>query len=154
VIGRGPTTVILVLAAATAAAADLAPAPSVFCVHDASGTRVVALAPAEAGALRFGLSLWLPNGQNVSVFGIAIKIAGGWRYDDGPPGGGCRLTFTINGAGGVHVVGDTSRNCANMGGQGAAVTTADFPAASRESAVTHELDDPEAFQHAGHCVPG
>jgi hypothetical protein len=145
---------MLVVAAATAAAAAAAmPASGVFCVHDASGTRVVALAPAGAGALRFGLSLWFSNGQNVSVFGNAAKSDGGWRYDDGPTGG-CRLTFAFTGAGGVQVVGDSSRNCANMGGQGAAVTTADFPAASRESAVTHELDDPEAFQHAGHCVPG
>jgi hypothetical protein len=136
---------------AAAAAARATPAPDgVFCAHD-GGARILAVAPAPDGALRFGLSVWTPQGRNLSVFGVAQAAGQGWRYEDGAA---CRLGFIALPAGGLTIAADPGADCADHGPPGTGLGTIRFPHALYEGRVTDQLRDAEAFQHAGSCAGG
>ena len=124
------------------------------------GLRVFAGRPGSGGRLRFGVSVWSPSGQNISVFGVAAgKGAGqgtGWVFEetaDAPdPADRCRLSIDRDSAGALRVVADPAAACQSHGGVNAAIGTLLFPSSALEGPVNAELDDAEAFQKAGHCA--
>ena len=123
---------------------------AVFC-SAAGGAQVLAVAMAPAGGLRFGVSVWSPEGSNISLFGAAEPAPGGWRYAED---GRCVIDFTRSADGGFTIRADANADCSAYGGQGARIVTLHFTPAQDEGPVTTELDDAEAFQHAGHCAGG
>jgi hypothetical protein len=124
---------------------------AVFC-SAASGAQVLAVAMDPAGKLRFGVSVWSPEGSNISLLGAADPAPGGWRYVE--KNGHCEIDFARSADDGFTVRADADADCRAHGGQGARIGTLHFSPAQDEGPVTTELDDAEAFQHAGHCASG
>jgi hypothetical protein len=130
--------------------AAAAPPDGIFCISG-QGARILAAAPGPAGALRFGVSLWSPQGQNFSLFGTASPAGAGWLY---APDAGCRARITLTPDHGVSVAVDAGADCREQGGAGMRVGTLAFPRRSYEGPVTDQLANAEAFQHAGRCAGG
>jgi hypothetical protein len=124
---------------------------AVFCSASA-GARVLAVATIPDGRLRFGLSVWSQEGSNISVFGGADRAPGGWRYME--KNGGCEIGLIRGADGGFTIRTDPVADCRTHGGYGARIGTLHFTAAEDEGPVTTQLDDAEAFQHAGRCADG
>lgn len=124
---------------------------AVFCQKNRGALQILAVEQTQSGALRFGLSEWTQEGQNISVFGEARQKTATWQYQDPQPGK-CRIDFAPTPPGGFTATADAHANCRNHGGAGTDLATAQFNAADNEGAVTSELNDAEAFQHAGRCV--
>jgi hypothetical protein len=138
------STIATIPAAAVAARVN-----AVFCSASA-GAQVLAVATTGEGKLRFGVSVWTPEGNNISVFGVADPVPSGWRYAE--TNGRCIINFARNADGGFTVQPDGTADCHMHAGQGARIGTLHFSASEKEGPVTTELNDPEAFQHAGHCA--
>ncbi len=145
---RATVATALMLAASQAMAAA-ARQSAVFCSATA-GAQVLAIETTEAGRLRFGLSVWSPEGNNISLFGVADPVPGGWRYTE--KGGRCVVDFTARAGGGFTVRADPAADCRAHGGEGARIGVLRFSRAQDQGPVTTELDDAEAFQHAGKCA--
>jgi hypothetical protein len=124
---------------------------AVFC-SATGGAQVLAVAMTLTGKLRFGVSVWSPEGSNISLLGAADPAPGGWRYVE--KDGHCAIDFARRADGGFTVRADAVADCRAHGGQGARIGTLHFTPAQDEGPVTTELDDAEAFQHAGHCASG
>jgi hypothetical protein len=124
---------------------------AVFC-SASSGARVLAIETTPDGRLRFGLSVWSPEGNNISVFGVADPAPDGWRYEE--KNGRCSIDLTRGAAGGFTIHTDPTADCRTHGGYGTRIDTLHFTATEDEGPVTTQLDDPEAFQHAGRCAGG
>lgn len=156
---RRPASFVLILAGLRFCSAGpvLAAADpgSVYCL-DQGGTKIFAGRQGPDGNLAFGLSVWSPSGQNISVFGIANRRGDAWRFTDdaqaATPTKRCRLDIVLDPDGALRVTADRDATCQSYGGANVEIGRVQFPAASREGAVTTELDDPEAFQRAGKCV--
>jgi hypothetical protein len=133
------------------ATAKVARENAVFC-SATTGAQVLAIATTPEGRLRFGISVWSPEGSNISVFGVADPAPAGWRYAE--TNGRCVIDFIRNADGGFTVRADAIASCSQHGGSGARIGTLRFTPAQDEGPVTTELDDAEAFQHAGHCAGG
>jgi hypothetical protein len=105
--------------------------------------------------LKFGISVWSPAGQNISVFGVAARHGTGWQYTDSLQASTaaerCRLDIMRGADRALRVAADPDATCQNYGGVNAEIGTVQFPPTAYEGAVTTELDDPEAFQKAGKC---
>jgi hypothetical protein len=151
--GVRPAIVLCAALAACAAAGAPDRPNAVFCQKSQGALQVLAIQETPSGALRFGLSEWTQEGQNISVFGVAPKIAAAWQYQDPQPGK-CRIDFAPTPPGGFTATADAHANCRNHGGAGTFLATAQFTAADNEGPVTSELIDAEAFQHAGRCAGG
>ena len=139
----------------TAGAAYAAAAPGfVYCLSQ-QGAKVFAGREADDGSLAFGLSVWSPAGQNISVFGTAARRGGGWQYIDGlqarTAAERCRLDIKHDADGSLRVVTDPDATCQSYGGLNAEIGTVQFPRTAYEGPVTTELDNPESFQKAGKC---
>jgi hypothetical protein len=104
------------------------------------------------GQLRFGVSVWSPEGSNISVFGVADAVPGGWRYVD--PAERCTVDISPDQHGGYAVRTDATADCHTYGGHGSRIGSQHFTTAQNEGPVTTELRDAEAFQHAGRCAGG
>lgn len=126
----------------------------VYCL-DQGGAKVFAGRAGDA-SLAFGLSVWSPSGQNISLFGIALPHGGGWQYTDNLKAATiaerCRLDILRGADGTLRVTADPSATCQSHGGVNAEIGTLEFPRTAYEGPVTTELDDPESFQKAGKCV--
>ncbi len=133
------------------AAAD---ADFLYCVTDNGNSEILAGRTAADGDLKFGVSVWSHEGQNISVFGIAGKTGGGWRFTEDPtaatPAQRCRLDISRDPDGTAHVASAPDATCQSHGGVGASIGTLQFPRSAYAGPVTTELNDPEAFQKA--CV--
>jgi len=153
---------LLALAIATLPIALYQPASAdpgsfVYCVNDA-GVKVFAGKLLADRNLAFGISVWSPNGHNISVFGIAVRHAAGWEYTDnlqaGTAADRCRLNIVPGGRDTLRVEADAGATCARHGGTNAEIGTVLFPRSAYEGTVTTELDNPETFQRAGKCAGG
>jgi hypothetical protein len=124
---------------------------AVFC-SASGGARVLAVITTPDGRLRFGLSMWSPERSNISVFGVADPAPGGWRYTE--KNGHCSIDLARGSDGGFTIRTHPAADCRAHGGYGARIGTLHFTAAEDEGPVTTQLDDAEAFQHAGRCAGG
>jgi hypothetical protein len=143
--------ILLATTLLTCQATAAVPGSAVFC-SAAGGAKILAIEPVPDGKLRFGLSIWSPEGNNISLFGVADPVTGGWRYAEA--GGGCSVDLTRMADGGFRVRADPQADCHEQGGQNATIGSVDFTPAQNEGPVATELDNPEAFQHAGRCAGG
>jgi hypothetical protein len=139
-----------------AGGSDAARSPSfVYCLRQ-NGLKIFAGRPEANGTLTFGLSVWSPAGQNISVFGTAHRYGHTWQYVDNVQAATaaqrCRLEIERGADGSLRAEADPAATCQRHGGVNAEIGTALFPSAAYEGVVTTELDDPEAFQHAGRCA--
>ena len=127
----------------------------VYCLNQ-GGAKVFAGKTEANGSLAFGISVWSPAGQNISVFGIAARTGNAWRYTEdlgaATAAERCRLDIERNTDGRLRVTADPNATCQSHGGVNAEIGTVQFPSTAYEGTVTSELDDPEAFQKAGKCV--
>jgi hypothetical protein len=127
----------------------------VYCLKQ-DGLKVFAGREESDGNLLFGLSVWSPAGQNISLFGTAHREGQGWQFVEDPQAATaelrCRLDIVRGGDDSLHVKADPDANCQSHGGVNAEIGTVQFPSSAYEGAVTTELDDPEAFQKAGKCA--
>jgi hypothetical protein len=127
----------------------------VYCLnHD--GAKVFAGRGEANGNLLFGISVWSPAGQNISVFGTASPRGGEWQYTDNLQAGTaaerCRLDIVHGSDGTLRVTADENATCQSHGGVNAEIGVVQFSRTAYEGPVTTELDDPEAFQKAGKCI--
>jgi hypothetical protein len=131
------------------------PESFVYCFKQAGGAKVFAGRKAADGSLTFGISVWSPDGQNISVFGVAVRHGTGWQYTDSLQASTaaerCRLDIRRSPGRALRVVAAPDATCESYGGVGAEIGTVRFPPTAYEGAVTTELDGPEAFQKAGKC---
>jgi hypothetical protein len=142
------------MAAALAASATVEQS-FVYCLnHD--GAKVFAGRQEANGNLTFGISVWSPAGQNISVFGVAIPRGSEWRYTEdlqaATAAERCQLDIVHGSDGTLRVAADPNATCQNHGGVNAEIGVVQFPRTAYEGAVSSELDDPEAFQRAGKCI--
>jgi hypothetical protein len=130
------------------------PLSFVYCLNQ-EGAKVFAGREATDGSLAFGLSVWSPAGQNISVFGTAARRGSGWQYTENLQASTaaerCRLDIMRVADRTLRVVADPDATCQSYGGVNAEIGTVIFPPSAYEGIVTTELDDPEAFQKAGRC---
>jgi hypothetical protein len=154
----GKTTVIvgvLALLAVHGVARAEQPSSFVYCMNQ-GGAKILAGQVAANGDLRFGLSVWSSQGNNISVFGTAARQGQGWDYSDAmrapTPDARCHLTFTPAAEGAFVVQPDPAATCRSRGGANTEIDAQTFPHAALEGPVTTELRDSEAFQKAGRCV--
>jgi hypothetical protein len=137
-----------------AATAPAARASFVYCLNR-DGAKVFAGREAADGGLAFGVSVWSPAGQNISIFGVAGRRGNGWEYTEdlqaATPAERCRLDITRATDRSLRVVADPTATCQSHGGVDAEIGTVLFPPSAYEGIVTTELDDPETFQRAGKC---
>ena len=134
-------------AAADAAPPAAAPASFVYCLS-AGGARVLVGQKEAGGNLRFGLSVWSAALRNISVFGTAVPQGGAWIYSRAR----CRIELRPLAGGAMRVAADPKADCTQGAGVGASIGRFTFPPGALQGPVHHELDSPEAFQHAGACV--
>lgn len=131
------------------------PLSFVYCLNQGGGAKVFAGREAADGSLTFGISLWSPAGQNISVFGVAVRHGAGWRYTDNLQASTaaerCRLDIMRRADRALQVVADPSATCQSYGGVNTEIGTVRFPPTAYNGTVTTELDGPEAFQRAGRC---
>ncbi len=146
----GPAMALGMALAACAGAPDSGTVSAVYCMKGKSGAQVLAVKTTPSGQLRFGLSEWSPTGQNISVFGVAGAVPGGWRYQE-TGRRACRIDFAAYAAGGFAARSAPPLDCRAHGGFGTFIGAVEFPRSADEGPVTSELDDEEAFQHAGRC---
>lgn len=134
------------------------PLSFVYCLDQRDGAKVFAGREAADGSLTFGISLWSPAGQNISVFGVAVPHGAGWRYTDNlqasTAADRCRLDIMLGADRALQVVADPSATCQSYGGVNTEIGTVRFPPAAYDGTVTTELDGPEAFQRARKCGSG
>jgi hypothetical protein len=136
-------------------AAAVKPHSFIYCRnHD--GSQVFAGREEPNGNLLFGISVWSPEGHNISIYGTAIRQGKNWQYSEDmqaeSPADRCRLTIVPAADGALSVIADPQATCRSHGGVNTDVGTVRFPRSSYEGAVDKELDDPEAFQRAGKCI--
>jgi len=144
----------LPLAAALAGGVTVEPS-FIYCL-DHDGAKIFAGREKRDGSLTFGISVWSPAGQNISVFGTAKRHGTGWQYIENiqarTAAERCRLEIFHSADGSLRVKADPNATCRSHGGVNAEIGTVQFPHTAYEGTVTTELDDPEAFQKAGKCV--
>jgi hypothetical protein len=126
-----------------------------YCLDD-DGVKIFAGRKTLDGSLRFGVSVWSPTGQNISVFGSASKTADGWEFSENPQAGAaserCRVDIVRDADGAVRVTADPDASCQDHGGNNAEIGAIHFPRTSYQGPVTIELNDPEAFQKTTRCA--
>ena len=143
--------------APTFAAADVSGRSFIYC-RENDGAAVFAGQNEPDGNLKFGLSVWSPAGQNISVFGIATRRGDRWQYTDNlhasTASKRCRIDIERHVDGTLRISADPHAACQSRGGVNAEIGIIQFPPAAYEGTVTTELNDPEAFQRAGKCIDG
>jgi hypothetical protein len=156
------------------AAGATAQSSFVYCIsHD--GAKIFAGRVEPNGSLLFGVSVWSPEGQNISVFGVAARqkhsyAAGSqthnrtglpatpaeWQYTEtlhaAAPADRCRLDIEHPPDGTLRISADPHATCQSHGGVNTEIGNFQFPRTAYEGPVTTELNDPESFQRAGKCV--
>jgi len=127
----------------------------VYCLNQ-GGAKIFAGKTTANGDLTFGISVWSPRGNNISVFGTALKSDRGWLYTDNLTAvtatERCQLSIVRDDDGALHVVADQDASCQTHGGANMNIGTITFPRTAYEGTVANELDDPEMFQRAGKCA--
>jgi hypothetical protein len=140
----------------TAVAAAKPGAGGVYCFRDKGATIIFAQTTLPDHAMKFGLSKWYRDGQNIHLFGVAPYVDGAWRYrsdvDASSPSDRCLATVRSDRRGGFVVTAAPLPNCENNGGFHTEIGTIRIPAASWESKVRGALDGPEEFMNAGKCA--
>src|SRR5271154_2668556 len=53
----------------------------IYCLNH-EGAKIFAGREEANGSLSFGISVWSPDGQNISVFGVAGRRGLGWQYTE------------------------------------------------------------------------
>jgi hypothetical protein len=129
---------------------------AVYCVNTHPGGKVFAAEKMGDGNLKFGLSLWSPEGNNIAEFGIASTSQSGWVYTKNmtasSPEARCQISINSN-KNGIVVTANPTANCESDGGTNTAIESVSFPTSSYESPVTSQLDDfGTFFNHAGNCL--
>ncbi len=126
----------------------------VYCIEN-QALSVLAVQPFIDG-LKFGISLWRPNGSNFAVLGLAKTNAGGWKYEEKEsfPGAGssCIIDISLSKDGSIVLKAEPNAPCASHGGYGANLSDVSFPASSRKADVKDELDSLGKFMERG-CSP-
>ncbi len=140
---------------ATAAAA---PNNGVYCISDQDEMRVLSLKPDDKGAMKFGISLWFPNGNNFAIYGKAkSKGNNTWNFTENLNSSKkderCDLSIALQ-PDGYHITTSPSAQCQSYGGRNATLTEVLFPKESFESPVGKELDSFESAMNAGKCSKG
>jgi hypothetical protein len=127
----------------------------IYCLNH-NGAKVFAGREEAKGSLLFGLSVWSPEGQNISVFGLARRHGAEWQYTENlqarTAAERCRLNIIRGSDGTLRITADQNATCQSHGGVNAEIGVVQFPSTAYEGTVTTELDDPEAFQKAGKCI--
>jgi hypothetical protein len=152
-----PLPLLLALTVLASAPTSWAAAQSsfIYCLNHA-GAKIFAGREEANGSLSFGISVWSPGGQNISVFGVAARKGHGWQYTEDPnaPAAAdrCQLDIVRGSGGTLRIAANPNATCQSHGGVNAAIGTIQFPRTAYEGPVTTELNDPESFQKAGKCV--
>ncbi len=128
----------------------------VYCRHDRSGTKVLAVRVLPDGNLAFGISIWSSAGNNIGAFGLAPRRSDHWEYEKntGPAGNGdrCKIEIFLYNSHRAYVSSDPMAACRGLGGYNTKIGNVTFSHSTYEGAVTHELDDPDTFfGKAGRC---
>lgn len=145
--------------AADAPKASAAPNNGVYCISDQDEMRVLALKPGDKGTMKFGISLWFPNGNNFAVYGKAkSKGNNTWNFTENLNSSKkderCDLTIALQPDGGYYISTSPAARCQAYGGRNATLTEIMFPKTSFENAVGKELDSFETVMNAGKCSKG
>jgi hypothetical protein len=127
----------------------------VYCLRSNGGTKIFAGKIRKTGKLSFGVSIWNAHGNNITIFGVALRKGQGWEYlgDMNEPRveDRCKLTILLD-RGAVRISADPSATCESMGGYGTEIGEVLFPRSAYEGPVTSELSDAEVFvNNAGKC---
>jgi hypothetical protein len=128
----------------------------IYCRHSSgNAVDILAIKVRPDGALDFGVSRWFAGGQNVSLFGRAIRVGDHWRYEEGlasaDPDAHCRVDIRTNAGGGATIAADPKARCAHEGGHGTNLGLVRFSQRTYWGPVTIQLRDPDAFQHFTGC---
>jgi GH24 family phage-related lysozyme (muramidase) len=141
--------------ASTPIAGATAQSSFIYCLNH-EGAKIFAGREEPNGSLTFGISVWSPDGQNISVFGVAARQGHGWQYTEdlhAPTAADrCQLDIVHGSRGTLRIAANPHAACQSHGGVNAVIGTILFPRTAYEGPVTNELNDPESFQKAGKCV--
>jgi hypothetical protein len=145
--------------AADAPKASTAPNNGVYCISDQDEMRVLALKPDDKGAMKFGISLWYPNGNNFAIYGKAkSKSKNVWKFTENLNSSKkderCDLSIALQPDGSYYITTSPSAQCQSYGGRNATLTEIQFPKESFENPVSKELDSFESVMNAGKCSKG
>lgn len=145
----------LALLASTPVLGATAPSSFIYCLNH-EGAKIFAGREETDGSLTFGVSVWSPDGQNISVFGLAGRRGRGWQYAENlhaaTAADRCQLDIVHGSDGTLRVTASPNATCESHGGVNAEIAPILFPRTAYEGPVTTELNDPESFQKAGKCV--
>ncbi len=130
---------------------------ALYCVHDHGALRIFAGQIRPDRSLKFAISLWDAQGQNIGVFGVATPRQGRWefvrRVTPGNPDAGCRVVIDFHPDGTTGITGDPKANCRGVdtddgdetavytGGAGTAIGSVSFSQADYRGPVRGELAD-------------
>lgn len=153
---RAVAGAMLFLAFAPAGAGEFGRHGSVYCVHNNTGTRVFAGEVKKDGRLSFGISIWLSNGRQIGVFGIAARHRHRWEYTNNLSASKaidrCRLNIVLRADKTLYLAADPNATCQAWGGYGTMIGHVRFSPSAYEGPVTVELNDSENFfGKAGRC---
>jgi hypothetical protein len=127
----------------------------IYCLNH-EGAKIFAGREEANGSLTFGISVWSPDGQNISVFGVATRRGHAWQYAENlhaaTAADRCQLDIVHGSDGTLRIAARPNATCQSDGGVNAEIGTILFPRTAYEGPVTTELNDPESFQKAGKCV--
>jgi hypothetical protein len=123
-----------------------------YCLQSSGEKKTFAGKIRRDGNLSFGISIWNSHGNNIMVFGVALRRGRRWEYlrDMNEPlaEDRCKLTVVL-GPDGVQVSADRSATCQKWGGYGTSIEEVYFPKTAYEGSVTTELSNPEVFFNSG-----
>lgn len=146
----------LAMLGATKPAPPKAPYSAIYCQREPhNGHRYFAAKEQPDGKLLFGVSHWFPNGAASGTYGLATRDGDHWIFTAPPspygdPGAeGCTVRIWIKSNGVPIVRPDKVNRC--PGGYGMYLDVVTFERRAFYRAVTHELDDAEAFEGWAVC---
>lgn len=133
--------------------------PGVYCLSDQDEMRVLAVsAPDKKDNLKFGVSLWFPNGNNFALYATAKKQGDHWSYEENLKSSRreerCGVNISLLPDGSYKLQTYQNAKCLSYGGYNAVLEEAVFPQNSYESPVKTELDNFENLMNAGKCSKG
>ena len=129
---------------------------AVYCESSSSVAKVFAAKLRADGGLSFGVNIWLYQGNQIGVFGVAYRSGDHWEYKSNINAGSsadrCKLTILLPVNGAPQITADPDATCQSQGGYGTEIGFVKFSPSDYENNVTNELDDSETFfLKAGKC---
>ena len=96
-----------------------APDSFIYCLNH-EGAKIFAGREETNGSLTFGISVWSPDGQNISVFGVAARRGRGWQYAENlhaaTAADRCQLDIVHESDGTLRIAASPNATCQSDGG--------------------------------------